>query len=451
MGARTTEGDKPVWVHSNNAGVVGELCLSLTEAGIKAEVFRDDLLPEKGLIIVVAASGSQLVEKLIGDVGDGRIVVVVTDRISASDAWKLLDLGAVDVISYHCPSQVARSIQGRLDRWTAIEHWIDAPIVSRHLIGRSRAWKQALRRAIEAALFSQGPILIQGETGTGKELVARLIHTLDPRPDKEKIVVLDCTTIVPELSGSEFFGHEKGAFTNALKTRVGACELADGGTLFLDEIGDLPGTLQAELLRVIQEKTFKRVGSHTWRSAEFRLVCATHRDLRKMIEGGTFREDLYHRIAGWEMVLPPLRDRREDIILLANHFLAEIGTETPIHLDPLVQDALMGRDFSGNVRELRQLIRRMGGRHLAGGLITMSDLPAEDGRLLGRETGLRNNNVRQYIRQAIASGIGLKELCRRTGDLAVEIALEDANGNVSQAAERLQVTRRTIQMRKAQS
>jgi len=139
---------------------------------------------------------------------------------------------------------------------------------------------------------------------------------------------------------------------------------------------------------------------------------------------------------------------------LANHFLAEMSSEQPIRLDPLVQDALMLREFSGNVRELRQLIRRMGGRHLDGGVITMSDFPFQSGGLSASSVGLASvgltsDIVRQRIRQAIASGIGLKELCRRVGDLAVEVALEDADGNVSQAAERLQVTRRTVQMRRA--
>ncbi len=449
MGTRETSDHLRVWVGGSEEEIVDALLHSFNEASIGSERLGDGTVPEVELMVVVAMPDDSTLLQWLEEAAGARVVVVVPERISALGAWTLLERGAVDVISYESARQVVQSIQGRLHRWMLIEDWLGAPVVCRHLIGRSRAWKKALRRVIEAALFSRGPILIQGETGTGKELVARLIHTLDMRSEKQKIVVLDCTTVVPELSGSEFFGHEKGAFTNAVETRIGACELADSGTLFLDEIGELPATLQAELLRVIQEKTFKRVGSHTWRSTDFRLVCATHRDLPGMIEAGTFREDLYHRIAGWVIRLPPLRERRDDIVHLANHFLAEMSPEQPIRLDPLVQDALMLREFSGNVRELRQLIRRMGGRHPGGGVITMSDFPFQSGGLSASSVGLASDIVRQRIRQAIASGIGLKELCRRVGDLAVEVALEDADGNVSQAAERLQVTRRTVQMRRA--
>src|SRR5678816_4688946 len=139
--------------------------------------------------------------------------------------------------------------------------------------------------------------LIAGESGTGKELVARLIHALDRREPKGPFVVLDCTTVSPELAGSEFFGHERGAFTTAVTAREGAFAMADGGTLFLDEVGELPLALQAELLRVIQERVYKRVGSNTWKQADFRLVCATNRDLAAEEAKGNFRLDLFHRIA----------------------------------------------------------------------------------------------------------------------------------------------------------
>src|SRR5262249_51814424 len=147
------------------------------------------------------------------------------------------------------------------------------------LIGDSPAWRRLVRRIVEVARFTDAAVLITGETGTGKELVARLVHALDPRTTKRKLVLLDCTTIVPPLSGGAFFGHERGASTGATPTRDGAFALADGGTLFLDEVGELPLALQAELLRVVQEGTYKRVGSNEWRETQFRLVCATNREL----------------------------------------------------------------------------------------------------------------------------------------------------------------------------
>ena len=152
-------------------------------------------------------------------------------------------------------------------------------------------------------------MLSLGETGTGKELAARLIHTLDRRPRKGDLVVLDCATVVPQLAGSEFFGHERGAFTDAVAGRDGCFALANGGTLFLDEIGELPLTLQAELLRAIQERTFKRVGSNVWRSSVFRLVCASNRELLAEVGQSAFRMDLYYRVASVTITLPPLRDR----------------------------------------------------------------------------------------------------------------------------------------------
>ncbi len=190
------------------------------------------------------------------------------------------------------------------------------------------------------------------------------------------MVVLDCSTVVPALSGSEFFGHEKGAFTGAAAARAGAFELADGGTLFLDEVGELPIPLQAELLRVIQEGTFKRVGSNTWRKSRFRLICATNRDLAAERAGGTFRNDFYHRIAGCRLHLPSLRERPEDIMPLFRHFFREAGPgrDAP-HLEAAVRDLLVGRDYPGNVRDLRSLALRIGHRYLGTGVVTVGDVP----------------------------------------------------------------------------
>ena len=198
-------------------------------------------------------------------------------------------------------------------------------------------WIQALEELIEAARFGHAPLLIHGESGTGKEMAARLVHTLDPRPDKGQLVVVDCTTIVPTLAGSELFGHAKGAFTGALSPRRGALALADGGTLFLDEIGELPLTLQSELLRVIQEGTYKPVGSDKWERTRFRLVTATNRDLAAMQSNGAFRADLYHRVSAIAVRLPALRERKDDIAVLARHFLAEHVADPSSRLAPAVE------------------------------------------------------------------------------------------------------------------
>src|ERR1044071_8468534 len=192
-------------------------------------------------------------------------------------AWEVLRAGAADIFSLGAPATVAAAIAARFQRWSAVDAVLESPVVRRHLVGDSIPWRLFLRRIIDVAKFSTSAVLIRGESGTGKELVARLFHTLDGRADKRELVVLDCTTVVPELSGSEFFGHERGAYTGAVGARDGVFALADGGTLFLDEVGELPPRLQAELLRVVQEGTYKRVGGNTWQRTRFRLLCATHR------------------------------------------------------------------------------------------------------------------------------------------------------------------------------
>ena len=170
-----------------------------------------------------------------------------------SDAWSLLGSGASDVVRWDDRDPPVRAVAARLERWAEIERIMLSDTVRDTLIGDSPSWIAVLRQVVEVAAFTQTSVLLTGESGTGKELVARLIHGLDHRPDKGPFVVLDCTTVVPTLSGSEFFGHERGAFTGAVAARDGAFARANGGTLFLDEVGELPLTLQAELLRVIQE------------------------------------------------------------------------------------------------------------------------------------------------------------------------------------------------------
>jgi transcriptional regulator with GAF, ATPase, and Fis domain len=307
---------------------------------------------------------------------------------------------------------------------------------------------------VEVARYSQNSVLIVGESGTGKELIARLIHTLDPRPNKGAFVVLDCTTVSPELSGSEFFGHERGAFTSAIAAREGAFSLADGGTLFLDEVGELPLPLQAELLRVVQERTYKRVGSNTWKQANFRLICATNRNLLDEEARGTFRRDFYFRIAHWTCRLPSLQERREDILPLVSHFLKQVHPSGPIpELDPAVRDYLLSREYPGNVRELRHLIARLAVRHVGQCPITAGDIPEDErqGVIEFMQQVWRDDAFKCAIRRALALGLGLKEISGQTAELAIQTALEDEAGNLQRAARRLGVTDRALQMRRAAS
>src|SRR5262245_5822629 len=299
--------------------------------------------------------------------GAERLIAVgmCGEALARGTGWRLLAAGASDVLCGSDAAAAAETIAARFARWAEVDRLVGSPVVTRNLVGQSLAWRAVLRQTVEVARFSGSSVLLGGESGTGKELVARLIHTLDAREDKRELVILDCTTIVPELSGSEFFGHEKGSFTSAVSARDGAFALADGGTLFLDEIGELPPRLQAELLRVVQEGTYKRVGSNAWQRTRFRLTTATNRDLLREVEEGRFRRDFHYRIAAWTCRLPPLRERREDIPLLVRHFLEEhYGAEGTPAVDPAVLELLLTRDYPGNVRDLRQLVGRIAHRHV---------------------------------------------------------------------------------------
>jgi transcriptional regulator with GAF, ATPase, and Fis domain len=390
--------------------------------------------------------------------GIERVLAVALSRaaLAGVGAWQLLQAGASDVFVWDETTDPIDAIRAKLKRWQAVDDILWSPVVRNSLVGQSPAWISVLRQIVEVAHFNQDvSVLITGETGTGKELVAQLIHRLDARPEKRDLVVLDCTTIVPELSGSEFFGHERGAFTGAVAARDGAFALADGGTLFLDEVGELPLTLQAQLLRVIQEKTYKRVGSNTWRHTEFRLVCATNRDLLHEEAHHHFRRDLYYRIASWTCKLPPLRERAEDIISLARYFVQEYarehrpGTEPP-DLDESVREYLLTRAFPGNVRDLKQLVSRFMVRHVGPGPITLGDIPEEERPTAGLlPEDWRNAEFERLIRSALASGAGLKEIGSAAENTAVRLAIDDAQGNLQRAADKLGVTDRALQMRRA--
>jgi two-component system NtrC family response regulator len=207
---------------------------------------------------------------------------------------------------------------------------------------------------------SEATVLIRGESGTGKELIAKAIHYASPRSARPLIRV-NCAALPENLLESELFGHEKGAFTGAIATRKGRFELADGGTLFLDEIGDLPLHLQAKLLRVLQEREFERVGSSHPLKVNVRVLSATHRDLEALMKSGQFREDLYYRLNVVTIVLPPLRERRQDLPALMDHFLrffAQKNGKTIRGLTREARDALLRYDYPGNVRELENLIER---------------------------------------------------------------------------------------------
>ncbi|WP_200948847.1 sigma-54-dependent Fis family transcriptional regulator [Pseudoxanthomonas sp. Root630] len=226
----------------------------------------------------------------------------------------------------------------------------------RHLVGRSAPFR-AMLELITRACDAEVNVLIQGESGSGKEVVAQALHDASPRR-AHPFVVLECASLSETLFESELFGHERGAFTGALSTKKGLVEIAHGGTLFLDELGDIPLAMQVKLLRLIETGCYRRVGSTELRLADVRIVSATHRDLRAMVEAGSFRQDLYYRVSTFPIRVPPLRERLDDLEGLVRNLLQTMEMGRQLTLAPSALDVLRRHDFPGNVRELRNLLER---------------------------------------------------------------------------------------------
>lgn len=377
--------------------------------------------------------------------------ILITQNITdfaTNTCAAFLTLGYYDITDGNDEDDLIKYITALAERNNNIEKLLNSDLVKKNMVGRSTVWKNFLYDLVEAASYSGTSILLTGESGTGKELASRLVHTLDQRPGKKELVLVDCTTVVPELAGSEFFGHEKGSYTNAMQSREGAFALADKGTLFLDEIGELPLPLQAELLRVIQEGTYKKVGSNVWQKSTFRLVSATNCNLKQQVEEQRFRQDLFYRISDFEFRVPSLKERADDIPLLADHFLNEIYDEPyKPELDKTVIDYLVNREYAGNVRELRQLIHRIAMKHVKHKKITMGEIPAYDRKSFNSSTHSSNEDIyiEVSLKKAILSGASLWDLKNKTMADAIKAALEITNGNKKLAAEKLGVTVRAVQ------
>ena len=280
----------------------------------------------------------------------GVPVAVITAHGNVETAVQALKLGAFDFISKPLDLQNLRNIVR-----SALKLGESGSDAGSRLQGDSPAMHQ-LREMVDKVARSQAPVHISGESGTGKELVARLIHDSGPRKDGP-FVPVNCGAIPTELMESEFFGHRKGSFTGAVSDKIGLLQSAGGGTLFLDEIADLPLAMQVKLLRVIQEKTVRPVGSSEEEPVDARFLSATHKNLGGMVDCGEFREDLYYRINVIELHVPALRDRGTDILQLASHILVRLGP-ADLQLEAGAKTALMQYSFPGNVRELENMLER---------------------------------------------------------------------------------------------
>jgi DNA-binding NtrC family response regulator len=428
----------------------GDAALAAIRGGAYDLVFLDLTMP--GL------DGQGLLRRLCEAGAGGRQrcdVVVVTADERIGTAIECVRLGAADYLTKPYEVEHVRAIARRVAERVGLERRVgdlEAQLDRRHalgaLVGVSRPMRE-LYDQIARAAAAPVDVLVRGETGTGKELIARELHRLSPRA-AGPFVAVNTAAVAESLAESELFGHVRGAFTGAAADRKGVFEQADGGTLFLDEVGDMPRAAQAKILRALQERTVQPVGSSRGVRVDVRVVSATHQDLTRAIADGHFRQDLYYRIKGVELFVPPLRSRREDVILLANYFLERLpcpagpAAQPRWRLSPDATDALLAHAWPGNVRELEHAVTAAAAMARSpGGTVRAADLalPSAAGRPpapAGPDfdalaalplTEAKGRLVEQFERHAIAR------------------ALAQHAGNVSAAARQLGVHRQSLQQK----
>ncbi|HYP09486.1 MAG TPA: sigma-54 dependent transcriptional regulator [Bryobacteraceae bacterium] len=423
--------------------------LKLQQAGYEATTASDgaaalDLLRRNPQDLIITdmkmpgMSGIDLLRKVKEEYPE-IIVIVVTAFGTIESAVEAMRLGAYDYLIKPINSDALRMVVSR-----ALEHHrlreevrelrsvIDRKFGFESIIGKSKALLATLDNASRAAQ-SGSTVLVQGETGSGKELLAKAIHFNSPRRDRP-FIVINCGAIPKDLLESELFGHVRGAFTGAIANKVGKVEMADHGTLFLDEIGEMPVELQVKVLRVIQQREIEKVGAPAPMKVDVRIIAATHRDLRAMVEDGTFREDLYYRLAVIPLTLPPLRERPEDIPELVALFFRKFKEQMnrpELRLHASLMPYFMGYRWPGNVRELENILERLVVLS-RGDEITVEDLPD----FLRREKPA----LAALQLDLPPEGISLESVEREL----VYRSLQKANWNQTKAAEYLDISRKQL-------
>ena len=343
-------------------------------------------------------------------------------------------------------NRVSTGINRELDEETLdLRNELLSTCMFEDIVGKSEALRRALSE-IETVAPADSTVLIYGETGTGKELIARAVHKLSSRKSSA-FVKLNCAAIPTGLLESELFGHEKGAFTSAISQRVGRFELAHRGTIFLDEIGEIPLELQPKLLRVLQEREFERLGSTRTLRTDARLIAATNRDLKAMVDEQKFRSDLYYRLNVFPIRVPALRERREDIPLLVRHFVQQISQRNNREINSIpyeTMEALMRCHWPGNIRELQNVIERA---------VIISKSPVLNvavGELEFQTPREAAPNVTQPVREDLSQQENLHHILEKTERAQILRALEACNGLITGpkgAAARLGIKRSTLQVR----
>jgi DNA-binding NtrC family response regulator len=384
--------------------------------------------------------GMALLKKLSVDYPDVP-VVMITAHGSVENAVEAVKLGAFDYLEKPFEQEQIRQVVAKAMNTFSLSRQNARPeepsVRGRfRLVGQSAAIRQ-IYAVVEKVANTPSTVLITGESGTGKELIARALHENSSR-HAGPFIKINCAAIPKTLMESELFGYEKGAFTGAVGAKPGRFELAHGGTLFLDEIGEIPVEMQVKLLRVLQESEFERVGGIKTIKVDVRLVTATNRDLLQDISAGSFREDLYYRLNVVPIHIPPLRERREDIPLLVEHFLAKFNDRLKKQIGSVSADAIsrmVSHHWPGNIRELENLMERTM-LFCERPEIGVSDLPPEIGGLPAAAA-------------ASPAGASLKEAVRaeteRVERELIQKALDETGGNVTQAARKLKISRKSLQ------
>jgi DNA-binding NtrC family response regulator len=382
-------------------------------------VSRDPSLP----VILLTAHGSE------------RVAVEAMKRGAYDYLAKPFDIDEVAVV-------MERAIEAR--RLRVDNQRLEAEqTLGRRIIGASRPMRRLLEATSRVA-SRDVTVLVRGETGTGKEFVAELLHAQSTRADK-KLIRFNCAALPADLADAELFGHARGAFTGANASRPGFFAQADGGTLILDEVGELPPSVQAKLLRALQEGEIQPVGSGRIDKVNVRVVASTNRDLAADVKAGSFREDLYYRLAVVELVVPPLRDRKDDIPALAEEFARRYGDRFglgTITLEPALIDALVRTDWPGNVRQLENTIARLAALS-TGGLISLADFRAADTSPSSSSQSMPASDADDPAPDA-RNGPSLREQVEAFERGLVARALDATGGNQSEAARRLGVSRVTL-------
>jgi two-component system NtrC family response regulator len=369
--------------------------------------------------------------------------VIITGKSSVESAVTAVRQGVFDYLTKPCKLVDIQAVLERVrkkreltTRLRALERRVRRAEGATQLVGGSVGLER-VRRLIARVAASEATVLVRGETGTGKELVARAIHEGSPRADGP-LVAVNCGALPEHLVESELFGHRRGAFTGADEHRAGLFEVADGGTLFLDEVGELPKALQSRLLRALESGEIRRVGDNQPITVDVRVVCATHRSLEEMVRAGDFREDLLFRINTFEIAIPPLRERRDDIPVLVDHFVRRArphaATEGPV-ADADTLAALAAHAWPGNIRELANAVEHA--------LVLCDELPLALDHLPARFGGLRPGPAAVDLQPAPSAAVrpeSLRELEMR----AILAGLERNKGNKVRTAEELGISLKTL-------